>query len=146
MYQKPEVIPVEDVVEGVYMASGAVGENLGNPNVNPGNDGGNTGGSGEVKCDSVWMQGVYQAPDYSLDGTSGYKAQYGCLGCPAFTWNACGLQTHYEDSGHASSYEVDNGNRKPGWEREGHLPEEPVKWNQVISRYWLSKSDLCPDA
>lgn len=114
MYEKPVVIPAEDIAEGVYMASGTV----------------NTAGDGERKCDSIYMKGVYQAPNYNLDGTSGYKAQFGCLGCPAFTYNACGLQTHYVESGEAGSYDVDNGNRKPSWESLGYLPDQQVTdWN-----------------
>lgn len=117
MYEKPIVFPVEEIAEGIYMASGQA--NAGD-------------GTGELKCDSIYMKGVWQAPDYSdwAGGTRGYKQQFACLGCPANTANGCGLLTHYEDSGHASSYEVDNGNRKPSWEKKGYGPEDPVTdWN-----------------
>lgn len=110
-YDKPVVLPNEDMAEGVYAASGAV--------------------SGP-KCDSVYMLGVWQAPDYSdwNGGTRGYKQQFGCLGCPANTGNGCGLQTHYIQSGQAASYDVDNGNRKPSWEKKGYGPEDTVTdWN-----------------
>lgn len=83
---------------------------------------------GAPKCDSIYMQGVWQAPDYSgwQGVTRGYKQQFGCLGCPAYTADACGLQTHYEESGKATSYDVDNGNRKPSWEAKGYGPNDPV--------------------
>lgn len=109
-YTKP-VISIDDgLAEGVYAASGNNGP----------------------KCDSQYMNGVWQKPDYSdwAGGTRGYKQQFGCLGCPAYTWNACGLQTHYENSGQAGSYDVDNGNRKPSWENKGYGPDDTVTdWN-----------------
>lgn len=109
-YESPIVHVQEEVNEGVYAASGTVG------------------GQNQVKCDSKYMQGVWQAPDYSDwgGGTRGYKQQFACLGCPANTANGCGLETHYEDSNHASSYEVDNGNRMPSWERKGYGPDDTV--------------------
>lgn len=114
MYEKPIVVPVDEAAEGIYAASGAT-------NTNGETDGG-------VKCDSVYMKGVWQAPDYSdwAGGTRGYKQQFACLGCPANTANGCGLQTHYVESGHASSYDVDNGNRKPSWEKKGYKPGDVV--------------------
>ncbi len=106
-YEKPVVLANEDVAEGVYAASGT---------------------AGAPKCDSVYMQGVWQAPDYSdwAGGTRGYKQQFACLGCPANTDNGCGLQTHYVQSGQAASYDTDNGNRKPSWEKKGYGPEDTV--------------------
>ena len=111
-YEKPQLIENFETSEGIYMASGDT-----------------TGG---VKCDSIYMKGVWQAPDYSdwAGGTRGYKQQFGCLGCPAYTGSACGLQTHYVDSGNASSYDVDNGKRKPSWEQKGYGPDDVVTdWN-----------------
>lgn len=111
-YEKPMVLSNEELAEGVYAASGTATT-----------DGG-------IKCDSKYMNGVYMAPNYSGNGTEGYKAHYGCLGCPAFTWNACGLATHYEQSGEADSYNVDNGKRKPAWEWKGYKPNDMVTdWN-----------------
>ena len=117
-YIRPCVITNLDCAEGVYLASGS----------SAGADGNDNGS----KCDSKYMKGVWQAPDYSNwnGGTRGYKQQFACLGCPANTASACGLQTHYEDSGHAGSYDVDNGNRMPSWERKGYGPDDPVTdWN-----------------
>lgn len=122
MYEKPIVVPVEGTAEGIYMASGSTN---GANNANA--------GSGELKCDSIYMNGVWQDQNHTTwapGETKGYKEQFGCLGCPANTANGCGLLTHYVDSGYASSYEVDNGNRKPSWEKKGYGPNDPVTdWN-----------------
>lgn len=110
-YEKPTVVFADGRVEGVYLASG---------------------GDGALKCDSKYMKGNWQAPDYSdwKGGTRGYKQQFGCLGCPANTASACGLKTHYVESGHAGSYDVDNGNRMPSWEKKGYGPDDAVTdWN-----------------
>lgn len=114
-YQKPIAVVNDELAEGVYAASGS-----------------NTSGDNGPKCDSKYMKGVWQAPDYSDWGgkTRGYKQQFACLGCPANTGNGCGLQTHYVESGNASSYDVDDGNRKPSWEKKGYGPNDPVTdWN-----------------
>lgn len=107
-YVRPVVLGNEDVAEGVYMASGS------------------------AKCDSKYMNGVWQTQDYSDwgTGTRGYKDAFGCLGCPANTASGCGLLTHYPASGNASSYDVDNGKRKPSWEAKGYAPDDVVTdWN-----------------
>lgn len=106
IYEKPIALADSELAEGVYTASG----------------------DGDAKCDSQYMKGVWQGPDYSdWNGTTrGYKQQFGCLGCPAYTGNACGLQTHYQESGQAASYDVDNGNRMPSWERKGYGPDDSV--------------------
>ena len=114
-YAKPIVLENEELAEGVYAASGSV-----------------VSGDSGPKCDSVYMNGKYQEPDRSewAGGTRGYKQQFGCLGCPAFTGTACGLTTHYPDSGYADSYKVDDGNRMPSWEAKGYTPNEIVTdWN-----------------
>ena len=119
-YEKPVVVVNDETAEGVYAASGAVG------------GAGVEAAGGAPKCDSIYMQGVWQAPDYSnKEGvTKGYRQQFGCLGCPAYTADACGLLTHYVASGNASSYDVDNGKRKPSWEAKGYGPGDPVTdWN-----------------
>ncbi len=114
-YEKPEFACCEGTYEGVYAASGDASES-----------------SGGAKCDSIYMKGIWQKPDYSdwAGGTRGYKQQFGCLGCPANTDNGCGLQSHYVDSGYAGSYDVDDGNRKPSWEKKGYGPDDTVSdWN-----------------
>lgn len=109
-YSKPMALVNEELAEGVYAASGA-----GNP-----------------QCDSKYMNGIWQKPDYSApDGVnSGYKVVFGCIGCPANTATGCGLDSHYEDSGQSGSYDVDKGNRKPTWEKKGYGPTDPITdWN-----------------
>ena len=116
-YIRPCVITDPDYAEGVYLASGS---SAGDENTDA------------LKCDSKYMKGVWQAPDYSdwNGGTRGYKQQFACLGCPANTETACGLLTHYVDSNYAGSYDVDNGNRMPTWEKKGYGPDDPVTdWN-----------------
>lgn len=114
-YERPHVLFAAGAAEGIYMASGA-------------SEGDNDG----LKCDSKYMNGEWQAPDYSdwAGGTRGYRQQFGCLGCPTNTANGCGLLTHYIDSGNADSYHVDDGNRKPSWEKKGYGPDDTVTdWN-----------------
>ncbi|MCD7738933.1 MAG: hypothetical protein LUH58_07840 [Lachnospiraceae bacterium] len=118
-YEKPVVLANEELAEGVYAASGA-SEDV-------------TSSVSTVSCDSQYMNGVWQAPDYSAwaDGESrGYRQQFGCLGCPAYRANGCGLLTDYVASGNASSYDVDSGSRMPSWEAKGYGPNDPVTdWN-----------------
>lgn len=104
MYVKPVVQILSDISEGVYAASGTPG------------------------CDSKYMNSVWQGQDNSdwNGGTRGYKQQFGCLGCPAYTENGCGLNSHYVESDYAGSYDTDNGNRIPSWERKGYTPDETV--------------------
>lgn len=113
-YQKPIVLVNEELAEGVYTASGSVNNTTSDDN--------------GPKCDSKYMKGTWQAPDYSdwAGSTRGYKQQFACLGCPANTAGGCGLQTHYVESGNASSYDVDDGNRMPSWEKKGYGPDDPV--------------------
>ena len=117
-YVKPESLVSEDISEGVFASSGATGGDNAADKEN-----------GGIKCDSKYMNGKWQAPDYSqwANGeTRGYKQQFACLGCPANTGSGCGLETHYIESGNAASYEVYNGNRKPSWEKKGYGPNDPV--------------------
>ena len=117
-YQKPIVVVNDELAEGVYAASGS---SAGESN--------NTSDDNGPKCDSKYMKGEWQAPDYSnwaAGESRGYKQQFACLGCPANTDNGCGLQTHYIESGNAASYDTDNGNRKPSWEKKGYKPDDPV--------------------
>lgn len=114
-YEKPLVVVNNELAEGVYATGSGAGT-----------------GTGAPGCDSKYMNGVWQAGDYSdwAGGTRGYKQQFGCLGCPANTGSGCGLQTHYVDSNYAASYDVDNGNRMPSWERKGYGPNDTVSdWN-----------------
>lgn len=38
-------------------------------------------------------------------------SKFACFKCPANTDNGCNLLTHYEDSEHTGSYDIDNNNR-----------------------------------
>lgn len=111
-YEKPMVFVNDSLGEGVYAASG---DKL------------------VKECDSIYMLGVWQGQDTTSwgAGVRGYKQQFGCLGCPANTYNGCGLQNHYEESNKAESYDQDKGNRKPSWEAKGYGPDDTVTdWNQ----------------
>lgn len=107
-YEKPVIEINSEIAEGVYAASGAT----------------------VVKCDSVYMNGIWQPIDTSSWGTEtrGYKQQFGCAGCPANTGSGCAIATgnHYDDSGNALSYLTDEGNRKPSWEKKGYGPDDVV--------------------
>ncbi|MCD8129717.1 MAG: hypothetical protein LUE16_00305 [Lachnospiraceae bacterium] len=108
-YEKPVVLDNEELAEGVYASSGVSSD------------------SGTVKCESVYMNWVWQAATYDWsNGTPGYKYNYGCLGCRAYRSNGCGLLTDYVESGYASSYESDIGYYQPTWERKGYGPDDPV--------------------
>ena len=92
----------------------------------PGGDQTQEAGGGVPTCDSKYTGGVYHPATYS--GTTVMEV-YGCMGCPAFRGDACGLTTDYVASGYASSYDVDNGNRMPAWEKHGWAPDDPNNWN-----------------
>lgn len=113
-YERPMIIAYQDTAEGVYLASGGAADNSDTAN--------------NIKCDSQYMNGNWQAPDYSgwNGGTRGYRQQFGCLGCPEYTATACGLKTYYVDSGYAGSYDTDNGKCKPSWEKKGYGPDDTV--------------------
>lgn len=111
-YERPVIIVNSDLAEGVYAASGSTAGDA--TNNRPG-------------CDSKYMNGVWQNQDYSQWPTT-YKQQQGCNGCPAYRANGCGLQVDQAYLEGATSYNVDNGNRMPGWERDGHLPDDPVTY------------------
>lgn len=81
--------------------------------------------SGMPKCDSQYINGVFHAPDYN--NVENYISRFGCHGCPAFRENGCGLQM--ED--YWASYNADNGNRYPNWERAGYKPYDQIDWNNV---------------
>jgi len=92
-YEKPIVLQNSDFSEGVYTASG----------------------DDALKCDSVYMLGVWQKG--SNNGKdAGYKERFGCQGCQAYTGNGCKLLDGSSDS-------IDPADElKPAWERNGHGP------------------------
>ncbi|MCR5451386.1 MAG: hypothetical protein K6F00_02025 [Lachnospiraceae bacterium] len=121
MYNKPKVIELDNLAEGIFTACGGVITEEESANA--------------PKCDSEYIKGNFVSPDHSQWAAGeqrGYKKQFGCLGCPAFTQagGECGLKTHYIASGEAESYKADDGNRMPSWERKGYGPDDPVTdWN-----------------
>lgn len=110
-YKKPVVLANEELAEGVYAASGAVSSSSSSDNNTPG-------------CDSQYMAGVYQHYQGGWDKT--VKEFYGCIGCPAYRENGCGLQVDQAYLDGATSYNVDNGNRKPTWESKGFSDDHMV--------------------
>jgi hypothetical protein len=108
-YIKPKITTVNTYNESVYLSSGST----------------QTSSSTAPLCDSKYLNGVYHAPNYN--DTTTYLNRFGCLGCPAFRYNGCGLQLEQ----YWGSYDVDNGNRYPSWEKIGHKPQEPIDWSDV---------------
>ena len=111
-YVKPMVVENEELAEGVYAASGSVE-------------------SGAPGCDSKYMNGVWQNQNHAgwVDGdpsTQTKKFILGCNGCPASRWNGCGLLVDQAYLDGATSYNVDNGNRMPEWERQGYKDTDPM--------------------
>ena len=88
-YEKPEVLVVDDLAEGVYASSGSSGNS----------------------CDSIYMNGVYVTGTFKSI-QDGYKAGYGCNGCPV-AWGRCAVAE--------VSWE---GDFRPSWEKAGKLPDE----------------------
>ncbi len=123
IYEKPVIIRNDELTESVYLASGDVSEE-------------SAAAPGEIVCDSIYMQGVWQPQDNSSwNGVErGYKQQFGCLGCPANRGGGasdngaggCALLIDQAYLDGATSYNVDNGNRKPEWERRGYGPDDVV--------------------
>ncbi len=107
-YEKPVVVTEEGLSEGVYMASGTTASN--------------SSPSGAPGCDSKYMKGVYHPQNYA-NQTYGNFETLGCTGCPAFRAEGCGLQIDQAYLDGATSYNVDNGNRMPDWERQGKSPD-----------------------
>ncbi|MCM1215774.1 MAG: hypothetical protein NC331_03010 [Lachnospiraceae bacterium] len=110
-YEKPIVLANEELAEGVYAASGAVISNSDGSNGRPG-------------CDSKYMAGIYQ--HYQGGWNNTVKEHYGCIGCPAYREEGCGLQIDQAYLDGATSYDVDNGKRMPTWESEGFAEDHMV--------------------
>ena len=102
-YEKPLVEVLNEQAEGVYAASG---------------------GNGTPGCDSQYMGGVYQ--HYEGGWNKNAKQFYGCIGCPAYRETGCGLQVDQAYLDGATSYNTDNGNRMPEWERKGASPNRMI--------------------
>jgi hypothetical protein len=106
MYKKPAIVKIDDLAEGVYTASG---------------DGSSSTDTAQGKCDSKYMNGEYHVPTYT---DNNYMDGLGCNGCPASRAQSyCALtkETYWE------SYDADNGNRMPSWEKDGKNPYD-TRW------------------
>ncbi|MBQ7955987.1 MAG: hypothetical protein IJ282_09580 [Lachnospiraceae bacterium] len=105
-YVRPIVVVNEDVAEGVFAASGAVVA------------------GGAPGCDSKYMNFNWQAGTFAWNSTA--KDYYGCVGCPAYRPTGCGLKIDEAYLAGATSYNVDNGNRMPDWERAGATADRMI--------------------
>lgn len=92
-YEKPVIVKVDDVAEGVYLASG------------------------QKQCQSKYMNGTYKRPNPSnIPGAECKYGDLGCRSCPAdINWN-CALQTGEG----IQSLDKTGGKYMPLWEYEGH--------------------------
>ena len=100
-YTKPIIMINEQRSEGIYAASGTAVHAPG--------------------CDSKYMNNTYQHSAGGWDVS--VKDYYGCIGCPAYRANGCALLVDQAYLEGALSYDTDNGNRMPDWERLGYTPE-----------------------
>jgi hypothetical protein len=114
-YEKPMIIANDELAEGVYATTSGATSN-----------GAAASGTAVSGCDSIYMQGHYQAADFNKQNAT-YGERLGCTGCPAFAYNYCQLEDYYRTQ--YTSYEVDNGNRRPAWETKGHTYDELIDWN-----------------
>lgn len=96
MYQKPIIVSINDLAEGVYAASGSQ----------------NT----TSRCKSIYMKGVYQQPTYNPI-EDGYKIGRGCEGCPAWNGTSCRFISAPDEMNW-------DGDFRPTWEVQGHKPDE----------------------
>lgn len=102
-YQKPMILKEEELVEGIYMASGDV-----------------ISGTG---CNSIYMRGVYHPNtrgqnviDPANDPDSAHTLlERGCEGCP-YNWGWCAVNDDNAFPGQDS---------RPDWERKGHRDTDP---------------------
>lgn len=102
-YTKPIIMINEDFSEGVYAASGA---------------------THMPSCDSKYMSGQYR--HYTGGWDVSVKDYYGCVGCPAYREGGCALLVDQAYLEGALSYDTDNGNRMPDWERLGYTPDYTI--------------------
>lgn len=94
-YTKPEINIINDYPEDVYMSSGS---------------------QKYTKCKSIYLNGTYQKPTYNPI-QDGYKVGRGCEGCPASDGSSCRFDSHPEQMNW-------DGDFRPSWEIQGHLPDE----------------------
>ncbi len=98
-YERPLIVTVNDVAEGVYLASGEP----------------------KKECQSKFMNGNYQTPNPSnIPGATCQYGDLGCRSCPADINWACALQTGEGIQG----LDKTGGKFMPIWEYEGHTPTD----------------------
>ena len=110
-YVKPMILVNEELSEGVYAASGAVG-GVGDESSSSGTgDGAGNGGTARV-CGSIYMQGVFVSTDQGekIYGGENVGAR-GCEGCPAAWGDHCAINEVNYDS-----------DFRPWWEVAGRSP------------------------
>jgi hypothetical protein len=121
-YERPIILTNEETAEGIYAASGGV-EVAGGGAGGAGGAGGEGDFGSKPSCDSLYMGGVFRAPDWN--NTTSNIGRYGCNGCVANRGDQRCVLTdpELEDPGTWASYRMDDGNRKPLWEKNGYTPD-----------------------
>ncbi len=107
-YEKPEVIRIAELSEGVYMASGSVVE------------GGTQIDEQTPVCRSRYLMGVWHRPNRGFTEQGPALEKYGCEGCSADDGDGCKIA-----KGKAEDLNG-NGDFRPTWERNGHEPGDMV--------------------
>jgi hypothetical protein len=116
-YERPVVFLNEELAEGIYAASGAVGDiGGGGAEVGDTEDAG-SGSGGVLGCGSMYMNGIWERGDDWTKNT--YRAQVGCNGCEAYTATGCGLQ-----NGKPLKANITTEDLRPSWEKAGRGPDE----------------------
>lgn len=105
-YEKPVVLKLDEVAEGVYAASGAAASDQ----------------QGEIVCQSVYIQGVWHRPNTYTPGRDQEEVitRRGCEGCSADDGDGCKIK-----KGKIDDLNKD-GVFKPTWEQEGMGPNTIV--------------------
>lgn len=102
-YERPDILRVDNLAEGVYLASTATDD-----------------GKPEPVCGSIYLKGVWQRPN----GTHGNQRPVievrGCEGCSADDGDGCKIT-----KGKTSDLNA-NGDFRPTWERNGLTPDTMV--------------------
>lgn len=97
-YEKPDILRVDNLNEGVYLASGDTQET-------------------KAVCKSIYMLGVFHKPNSSNPNGGTNMEVCGCQGCPAGDdGDECGLI-----KGYVGDYNKDF---RPAWERRGESPDK----------------------
>lgn len=98
-YERPLIVAMSEIAEGVYLASGEEPKH----------------------CQSQYMNGTYQRPNPSnIPGATCQYGDLGCRSCPADINWACALQTGDGLQG----LDVTGGKLMPKWEYDGHTPTD----------------------